>query len=1202
MSLYIGVFVVLFQYDAQTEEELTVSPNDILYLLEKSDIDDWWKAKKRVLPVGDEEVDEPVGLVPSNYIEPAPVVKTCTALYDYAKQTEEELTFSEGDKFNIFDLNDPDWLLVGDMATNQQFGFVPANYMEMDDAAASAPPPAPSAPLNPIANFAPPPQHISRQKKEQAQPEPDQEEDLNRDMQPEQEEEEPEPALPSRPRPSQHESYNDSSAYTNNTTNGAYGHNHDDYEDAPPMPARPRGESNVSSKPYEDEEDLEAPVQEHSFDGDFFKWFIDEVDGRKKRSVIFAIGKGLIVLKPNLQSPKKLRIRSSSQLDNEWKIRDLLSFSSEKKHLFLEFKNPSASIELHCGSKDVADAIMSILADLKGAESAKGLKEVERAAQAGESHKKTARLLYDFKSQGSDELGCREGDEVYIINESKSSDWWMCESIDTGRQGVVPSSYLEIVNSSSLDKMTESPVRRKSTSRHSKHEEKRSHRQQRNRDRDERDKIRERDRIEREKASSKRDSSDKSMPNYHRVRTWIDSSGSFKVEAEFLGCIEGKIHLHKTNGVKIAVAATKLSIEDLEYVEKVTGTSLEDYKEEVARQNAKRKAAQERKQQKQSGREETPPPPVAKSATAAINEIPPPQPTRPKSSSTTQVSEPDYDWFDFFLTCGVDIGNCQRYALNFSREQMDEKIIEDINPSLLRTLGLREGDIIRVMKYLDVKFNRKKQEEPQPAPPGGLFTEPTGALRNNSSSEISKVDAKALPSKPESQPQSATQTGNTQKFEDDAWAIKPAARSNEDLLKPTPVQQPQYTGSLQDLVNIKPVELASNKPSNNDKPVPALPDEAKSQTPSAPALTPVKTGNLIQPGDKFGVQRTGNSSIISPQMTGGLVPVQRTGGLVPVQRTGGLPGQITGGFLGAQPTGFMPITAQPTGFMPIQATGGLPPQLTSGFAPLQTGQIGSMPPTTFGQPALQTGGMTMPQTTFGQQPMFSQNTGGMPQQFTGGMPQQFTGGMPQQFTGGMPQQRTGGPQMPPTSFGQPLSLQQTGPLVPTQRTGPQMTGQLTGQMPQTSFGQLFQPQSTFGQNITGQQPQGFGMPPQTSFGLFPQPQAQAQPQPGFGTQQTGFGMPPQVSFGQQPQFNNNMNQMSNMFQNTSISSPPTFNQQMPATSFGGPMQQQPQFEGFNGQLQSQPTGSGFGNAPLQQQPTGKRANLLAATPDNPFGF
>lgn len=69
-SLYIGVYKTLYEYAAQAEEELSVKPDDLLYLLERSDIDDWWKVKKRVVPVGDEEVEEPVGLVPSNYIEP----------------------------------------------------------------------------------------------------------------------------------------------------------------------------------------------------------------------------------------------------------------------------------------------------------------------------------------------------------------------------------------------------------------------------------------------------------------------------------------------------------------------------------------------------------------------------------------------------------------------------------------------------------------------------------------------------------------------------------------------------------------------------------------------------------------------------------------------------------------------------------------------------------------------------------------------------------------------------------------------------------------------------------------------------------------------------------------------------------------------------------------------------------------------------
>lgn len=68
-SFYIGVYRALYDYDAQAEEELTIRADDLLYLMERSDIDDWWKVRKRVLPVGDEEVVEPMGLIPSNYIE-----------------------------------------------------------------------------------------------------------------------------------------------------------------------------------------------------------------------------------------------------------------------------------------------------------------------------------------------------------------------------------------------------------------------------------------------------------------------------------------------------------------------------------------------------------------------------------------------------------------------------------------------------------------------------------------------------------------------------------------------------------------------------------------------------------------------------------------------------------------------------------------------------------------------------------------------------------------------------------------------------------------------------------------------------------------------------------------------------------------------------------------------------------------------------
>lgn len=1129
-------------------------------------------------------------------------------MYDYDKQTEEELSFKEGEKFNIYDLSDPDWLLVGD-ASNQLFGFVPSNYIELDSAAGAAPvlAPTPAAPIPQyVPKIAPPPQHPSLVHEspaniEEPEPEPEQA-----------------PPQPTRQAPASYNHYNEEP----------------EDEAPPPMPARPLGgdpnalqrtTTGLKVGEYEDEVDIN-PNNEHNFDGEFFTWYIDEVDGRKKRPVKFSIGKGFVIIKPNTTNPKKLKLKSSTTLDNEWTIRDLKEFSHEKKHVFLEFKNPTASIELHAGSKDVAEAIISILGDVKGADNARGLREVASASKANtdSSNRKVGRLLFDFSAHGDDELNSREGDEVYIINDTKSKDWWMCENITTKRQGVIPSSYIEIVGTSNLDKLTDGPQRRKSQKSSSKGRVVEGSRKHHHRSRDERDRVRERDRAQRDKADHHNEN-DKSMPNYHRVRTWIDSSGSFKVEAEFLGCVEGKIHLHKTNGVKIAVAANKLSMEDLEYVEKVTGTSLAQFKDEVAKQTQKRERAKST-----SG---------GKSAMAAINDIPPPQPSRPKATTAISTSEPEYDWFEFFLQCGIDIGNCQRYTLNFNREQMDENILQDITPSLLRTLGLREGDILRVMKFLDNKFDRKKPAEESAVTAGGLFTEVSGALKNNSSNtEISKVNANALPTpspsiqqqqqQPPPQPQQQ-QPPPSNRFEDDAWAVKPAARSSEDLLKPASrPETPQYTGSLQDLVNIKPLELNNVRPAvpEKDKPV------YNNQAPSAPVLIPTKSGNLAQPGDKYAVQTTGTGALkpVPPQLTAGFIPAQNTG------------------FVTAQPTGFIPI--QPTGFIPIQQTG-LQPQITFGIIPLQTGtttfpaqrtggQIAPAPPaTSFGQiqqPVLQTGSVTMPQTSFGSTPLMSN---------------QFTGGV---ITGGPP---------PQTSFGDQLSLQRTGPLVPTQRTG--------GFVPQSAFGQQItggvMPQPSFGANPfpVGGQATG-GLPPSTTFGSqitggF-QPQAQNPfPQASFNGQATGGGFPqtsfgqptggfPQTSFGQptggfqqQPQQQQfgapNMNQITNMFQNTGFGSPVQTPQQFPQTSFGQPAygqqqpvfgqqqqqsafaqqqsafgqqqpvfgQQQQQFPnttfGQPQQLQSQPTGLGFGNGPqsLQSQPTG-RANLLAATPDNPFGF
>jgi actin cytoskeleton-regulatory complex protein SLA1 len=160
------------------------------------------------------------------------------------------------------------------------------------------------------------------------------------------------------------------------------------------------------------------------------------------------------------------------------------------------------------------------------------------------------------------------------------------------------------------------------------------------------------------------------VPNTKKIRVWTDRSGSFKVEAEFIGLNDGKIHLHKNNGVKIAVPVGKMSLPDLEYVEKATGANLDE---------EKRMASQKRQRS-------------AKQA----------------SSGASVEKKVEYDWFDFFLQCGVAYQICERYAAAFRRDEMSEENMPDITPELLRTLGVKEGDILRITKFLDQKYARTR--------------------------------------------------------------------------------------------------------------------------------------------------------------------------------------------------------------------------------------------------------------------------------------------------------------------------------------------------------------------------------------------------------------------------------------------------------------------------------------------------------------
>ncbi len=110
---------------------------------------------------------------------------------------------------------------------------------------------------------------------------------------------------------------------------------------------------------------------------------------------------------------------------------------------------------------------------------------------------------------------------------------------------------------------------------------------------------------------------------------------------------------------------------------------------------------------------------------------------------------PPVDWFEFFLNAGCDVDDCTRYASSFERDKIDEAILPDISEGTLRTLGLREGDIIRVAKAIDARRPKPPAKPassevnllggdeagtparatPSPGAPN-LFTGPGGQLKN----------------------------------------------------------------------------------------------------------------------------------------------------------------------------------------------------------------------------------------------------------------------------------------------------------------------------------------------------------------------------------------------------------------------------------------------------------------------------------------
>lgn len=1133
--VFLEIARAVFDYAAQSEEELEIHDGDLLFVLEKGS-DGWDKVKKKA--ASDDE-EEPEGLVPSNYIESATPTHQAKALYDYTKQTDEELSFKEDARLDVFDETDPDWTLVG---FGGEYGFAPAIYIEAAATAAAtpardlapAPPPMPARPVaadepipgeedyeppsppsasasNPAAQLAgiiaqrtggqtertlasPPPPH---------RPQYDEPE------------EEAAPSLPRRPLSQQTPPVSPPPRQVQFSAEPP----EERYGVLPsPSYSRPAPARWEDDDDHDNDEPMRSP-------GGFHLYSVHEMVshmGKNKKmptTLGINIGKGIIMISPE---------KSKDGPSKEWTAEKLTHYSIEGKHVFVELVRPSKSIDFHAGAKDTAQEIVGALGELAGAVRQEGLKEVLAAsAGTGAAGQKKGQMRFEFMAQGEDEVTVAVGDEVIILDDTKSDEWWMVRRLKNGKQGVVPSSYVEVlglVRPDTINGLEEA----RNTVEQNRREEERLTKEAARRKRDgevgpgvalpdRTSSLAGDTRRTSMRGSDKRGSKDsKAKPNQSRIRTWTDRSGTFRVEAEFIGLREGKIHLHKMNGVKIAVPVSKMAVEDLEYVERATGASLDEDKplSDIKRRNTLR-------QKDGNG-----------------------------GAGASVQKKDDYDWFDFFLSCGVNPQICERYAGAFSRDQMGPEVLPDVNEQLLRTLGLKEGDILRVMKFLDAKYDRKNGsmspsglDDGGEGSSGGLFSGPGGALRNNtrkgrpapavqtndvidesafkpkseSPAGRAPADAKATPltSAPARQP--------TNGFDDDAWDVKPSRSQTPTVAAPAPAPaaatppKPKVNDDIASLSLSAPPLQPTPAPQPAPAAVPAPAQQPAQQQPPVAnqaifdkiaSLAPAARQQQPQPTGYQQAQPTGYQRPAAP-------PQQGIGGLNPPPRAASAPG------FPPQQTGFAapPLQQQLTGYQPQVPQGSGQQQ----FQQLQPQQTAFQPPQGYNQGFQQQNGVqSMQQNYPALQP---QPTGFMPQSNYGQQQAAQQYGMPQpnhqqqMFNG----QQTGSPFADPTPRQpyQPMPSGLSNSFMP-QQTGfqpsqPQQTGFQPSQPQQTGFQPSFNISQATGMNGFGGQPtqQTPQLPPQQTGGVFgpSQPLGLQAPAAPLVAQRTGPAPP--VRFGVQ---------------------------------------------------------------------------------------
>ncbi|KAK7696019.1 hypothetical protein QCA50_000659 [Cerrena zonata] len=830
---YLAVLKAEFDYDPQpdAEDELAVKEDQIVLLVERTD-EDWWKVRVKT----DNQEDEgPTGLVPAAYVKQAPHTSVVKVLYDYDATQPTELTIKEDEILYSYG-EDEGWLLVGD-SEGTRAGYIPANYIEESGEGGE------SSTATPSAGFS-----------------------LSQIVVP------PSPPKPAYVDPADRVASNKAQADDIKTWA---------VSEIDKKGKKKKGTLGVGNGAifFASESD-KTPVQ---------KWQTSDVQAckiDKPKHVLIEIGGASAISLHFHAGSKDTAEEILSKLESSRSLANGGARSSTSTPPGPDLPERPRSTAPKAVHFDASEPEIIPPPPEHEDDSEPEPEPVPQYHQAQEEedalpYGDPAVVLYDFAADGEDELSVREGETLMVL-ERDGDEWWKCRNQD-GLVGVVPASYVELVPGAdgqvpprSVAKVDDSAALAAQAAAQREAEEKeaaeqeRAERERAEKDRkaqaeqrakaaavaaeaDRRRREQEREKKEKERAitaaaaeeearrkkkeeerererksqdgpksprksGEPRSSAERRGPPQVGVRTWHDRTGQFKVDAAFLGYSNGKLRLHKINGVVIEVPAEKMSAEDMAYVEKATA--------------------------------------AAKPAPKDDDDDDEPLVNRRKSlqpQARAQAKKgPTVDWFEFFLNAGCDLDDCTRYAHAFEKDKIDEAILPDLTESVMRTLGLREGDIIRVKKAIetrkpktDEKAEQIRRDEElarqlQAEESGGkrgqapnLFAGPNGALKNNSMRRGRPQPSKSLP------PASVDLTSITSASDQIQRTSTPTlvASPTGTQTSPAPVNPPARSSSVGTPAIGFDDDAWTNRPSST-KPLTPTPAAAARAPSAPPAPTP----------------------------------------------------------------------------------------------------------------------------------------------------------------------------------------------------------------------------------------------------------------------------------------------------------------------------------------------------------------------------